>query len=762
MPASIRSPAPLWALPFGWALVLLLLWWPVDEAARLSGDSQFRQLNLLATAAAALGAWSLAQLLPTRWMRALLVVGLLAAVCLRVLHLGLVKFSGAGFTLEFFLHLEWQSVRLALTHYPWLALMLAGLLLALGLLLWKFALRRAPLPVAFSVTSLLLASGVAAYSRAGLPEYQLLRAWQTWTSPLAAELDPARLARWESQPWLETEIVPKRMLQAYAPRKPLNLVLVYLESVGTPLITHPRWPGLMPRLASLQARHALLPAVHASSFITVEGLINSQCGSLLPFQRDSDTYASGERVFEDLPCLGDVLAKAGYAQSYLGGAGMGFAGKGAFLAAHGYENLLGYEHWQSLDMHARPGTWGLADPELFAQAEIEIARLRAQDRPFNLTLLTIGTHLPGYRYDECEAFAPALSLPQSERDFLDALHCTDQILGAFVDRLEAAGTLEDTLLVITADHHVFPNPDMRALFGAAVEDRRLPLIALGPVRERPAPSLQGAGFDLAPTLLDLLGIQHNARFMLGRSLLQPEAAERSYLPNRYLGVQHGSAAEPNSACSKDANELALPLDACSHAELLQLLAANAQRLDAPPPRLACEGDLQTGLRVNTADGLDFELWFGGQPQLRHFTWNSRPLQAPRSGLYRLSIDGAGQVSERQFVPAGISAEQRAELARAAAAEPAILDLSLLAWLPPSATPGEPVEHNQEFVSELASLLPGFDPGLHGGWWIRHGEGFVATEVAADLQAPIELWLSAQQCLDILRTNPGPAAIQAHD
>lgn len=737
---------PSFAELLGWSLVLLLLWWPVDHAAALAGDSAQRLRNAGASLAAVLAVFSLSRLLPGAAMRLLLVCGLLAALGLRMLHLGLVKFSGAGFTLEFFLHLEWQSVVLAVEQYPWLLVLLLVLLSALATLLWRLLRRARPAPRAAALMGLVMATGVAGLSRAGFPEYQLLRAWQSWSgneSTLAAEA----VERWRRQAWVDIDAVPKRFLQAYAPQRPLNLVLVYLESVGAPLIEHPSWPGLMPRLAALQAEHALLPSIHASGFITIEGLINSQCGSLLPFQRGSDTYASGEQVFENMVCLGDVLAKAGYAQTYMGGAGMGFAGKGAFLAAHGYERLLGYEHWQSLDMHARPGTWGLADSDLFAQASQEIEQLRAAPQPFHLSLLTIGTHLPGYRYAECDAYPAAQDLPASERDFLDALHCTDQLLGRFVDQLRDSGALEDTLLVITADHHIFPNPDMRSLFGAAVEDRRLPLLALGPMARRPESDLQAAGYDLAPTVLDLLGIRHNARFILGRSLFDEGVRQRAYLPNRYTGVFEGRPVRPADGCAAHARDVALPLDACSHAELMQVLAATARQLSQPAPQLVCAEHARTGLQIDPAQDEPLQIWFAGQPQLERFTWNSRPLRRAQSGLYRLSVSPSGEVLDRQFMPADLDAEARARLAAEQIHVPEG-SLSLLAWLPDVSDSAMQTGGDAQWLQELGGLLPEFSPGLPGAWWLRHGEGAPAAASSSG-DGGLSLWLSPELCADVL-------------
>src|SRR5690606_6294098 len=147
------------------------------------------------------------------------------------------------------------------------------------------------------------------------------------------------------------------------------------------------------------------------------------------------------------------------------------------------------------------GTWGVSDADLFEQATLELARLREEGGPFNLTLLTIGTHLPGFAYEECDAYG------DGSRRFLNAVHCTDQLLHRWISRLEAEGQLDDSVLVITGDHHIFPSAEMRELFGDdIVYDRRLPLIVLG-AAEIPPGLAPGAGYDLAPTVLDLLGVQ---------------------------------------------------------------------------------------------------------------------------------------------------------------------------------------------------------------------------------------------------------------
>jgi len=640
-----RKNSPRWRLLF-WLMLGLVLWAPVQWAEWQRGNAQAQWWNLFATAGWLLLLWAAAQRTQRAWSRTLWTVVLLVSIFLRVLHAGLVHFSGQGFTVDVFLHLEWRSVQLALAQY---GLPIAVLFAGLGLLaLWvRHVLvsgslgspRGAMMAVVPGLALLLLARG-------GLPEYQLLRAAQEWFTPLSTELTAAQLQRWRPVGWLNLNLVPKEKVTARAPAAPKNLILLYLESGGRALFDLPQWPDLTPNLRALDHQYGLHTDLHASAFITIEGIANSQCGTLLPFQHDSDSMAAGDSVFERMSCLGDVLERAGYRNVWMGGAEMGFAGKGAFLQAHGYSEQYGLRHWQSIGLPVDEQNWGLSDVELLAQAEQQWERLRASGQPFNLSLLTLGMHLPGFRYPECAPYA------HSDAQFLQAAHCTDQLVGTWVEHLRQRGVFKDTVLVITADHHVFPNPEMRDLFGEAVEDRRLPLIVIGAEALPTSINAVSAQVDLAPTLLDLLDIEHGAPFLLGRSVWAASVADR-YMPTRFRDVFRGAEVNADTDCSDNTTPPGLPLNVCDKRELLQVLntAVNALQLDSP--RLACERETPS-LQWRMDGASSPELFIDERPQRAHFTWGARPLREWRAGAYALDFDPDGRLRQRQFVPADLS------------------------------------------------------------------------------------------------------------
>jgi len=602
------------------------------------------------------------------WALALL---LLAVITVRGSYFAIAKFSGAGFTREVFIHMEWQSLVIAWKDYGRLIRRVCLLILLSALCLMLASRVRMRPPRAVSGVLLLTAIGGIWFARSGLPEAELLHSWVAWKQPVSATVNPDSLAKFEQTGLLQTEIQTKHQILVDGGEQPRNLILVYLESVGRNLVDQDQWPELMPAYGQLLEAHAFVDFLWASSFITIEGLTNSMCGTLFPFSSGNDSMAAGRGLGEGLTCLGDVLDRAGYRQIYMGGAGMNFAGKGAFLAAHGYRDLRGMEYWRRQGLRQRRGTWGLSDADLFEQALDEVRSLDAADQPYNLTLLTIGTHLPGYTYEECAPY------PHGRHRFLQALHCQDQLLRQWIDQLQSEGLLDDTLLVITADHHVFANQDMRGLFGDAVYDRRLPFIVIGNDVPEPARTV-GAAYDIAPTVLDLLGLEHNATFMLGQSLLKP-SNRPDYYVLRYEDVAAGQVIENGrpDCGSNGPGEGQLPLSGCDKAELLSLLGAMVLSQSRQGSRLICNNAVDSMVRTPWREDQTIELVIEGEDLSQRFVYRSRRIDPNQAGVYALGFDEEGWLRDQRFLP-------MTELSEGARPGELVTDLPrwLLIWVPP--------------------------------------------------------------------------------
>ena len=164
-------------------------------------------------------------------------------------------------------------------------------------------------------------------------------------------------------------------------------------------------------------------------------------------------------------------------------------------------------------------------PFLSESAEI----LSSSPGPFTAQLMTSTSHSP---WSVPEGFPT----PFSERK-LNTFHYVDTSLEAFFTRLRRSlPDFDKTLIVIVGDH-------TSVTFGSGYFERiHVPLIFYSPVleqhRNRWGEQLDtpGSHVDIIPTVLDLLGGQHNYAGM-GMSLLRDEARSRGILSGkRYSGL----------------------------------------------------------------------------------------------------------------------------------------------------------------------------------------------------------------------------------
>ncbi len=561
----------LLSTPLRLFLIWAILFLPAGLALWLMAYQSLEHWLMLitATACVTLGLWLLRSL--PRPLNVVLLCGLIAVLLIiRIVQLGLVNFSGTDFSSEFFLHLDWQSLKASWHIYGWRIPLGVGLTLAIIALCLHLSLHLPRLKPSHSLASGLgLAVGLL-WSMHSLPEGRLYLA--SIEQNRLAQLPALKelMQRWETNPMVQTHLTPKSKLQVEAPENPQNLLLIYLESVGMSVIQNDLQPNLMPYLRQLNQQHSLVPHFHASGFITIEGIVNSQCGTLFPFNTGNDSLANGANLAEQMPCLGDILQQAGYTNHYLGGATLDFSGKGEFLRAHGYPEPRGISYWNSIGLKSRPGNWGLSDPDLFSQASKLLSELQSQNQPFNLNLLTIGTHIPGFTYEECHPY------PHSDDIFLNSVNCTDQLLQQWLESAAREGLLHNTLVVITADHQIFNNHQMRNAFGElAPQDRRLPLIVFNaediPLSKRE----RAASYDLAPTILELLNIEHNAVFPLGKSVFEQDH-HPLYFVNRYEDVvaSNGITIRSTESCEvpePSPHDLSQLMSQCQKGDLFDLL-----------------------------------------------------------------------------------------------------------------------------------------------------------------------------------------------
>lgn len=235
-----------------------------------------------------------------------------------------------------------------------------------------------------------------------------------------------------------------------------NLILIYLESIEDSFSDDSLFEkNMLEPVQEATEGWEAIPSLqqYDGGGWTMSGIVSTQCGiplrtaGSLSGPDELNDLGIGKPVVSYLPgatCLGDVLSAAGYRNVFLGGADASFAGKGAFLKTHGYDEVLDLPHWLELGETEVRDDWGLSDRRLFDHAKEEVSRLHAADEPFNLTMLSLDTHEGPRVYDYCDW--------NTETAMTSITFCSMQQVSEFVKYLGDEGVLEDTAVVLMGDH----------------------------------------------------------------------------------------------------------------------------------------------------------------------------------------------------------------------------------------------------------------------------------------------------------------------
>lgn len=300
---------------------------------------------------------------------------------------------------------------------------------------------------------------------------------------------------------------------------PPNLLIMYLESLER-TYSNELFGDVYADLDALGERGAVFEGIRQmdNTGWTMAGMIASQCGvPLMPAGLIHDSqFEPLSKVAPGVDCLGDVLAAQGYQLSYLGGASTQFAGKGLFYRGHQFNNVKGREDLEPLlDDPEYVNSWGLYDDSLYDITADEIRRLDSEGNgPWGVVSLNLAGHAPhGYPSQACVE-------QQGEfdgQDILYSVQCSAWLARHFIERLEAEGLLDNTLVMVLSDHLTMRVSVWDQL---TAMDRDNTLIMIGDGIEPQRIRRDATTLDIFPTLLDALGFNlAEQRAGLGTSLL---------------------------------------------------------------------------------------------------------------------------------------------------------------------------------------------------------------------------------------------------
>ncbi len=322
---------------------------------------------------------------------------------------------------------------------------------------------------------------------------------------VSATLDPLRKAAWK----------PLK-----AGGKQPNVVVVMMESMSAEyMATFGNTENLTPNLDRLADEGMLFTRLYAAGTRTVRGL-EALSAALPPLPGKSVVRWPD---VTNLNTLGSVLAARGWAPHFLyGGYGM-FDNMNGFFGAQGYkvtdrtsfqDGLVEFEN-----------IWGVADEHLFDQVLIDMDKDAAAGKPFYAHIMTASNHVP-FTYPSGRIDIP------SPGKRAGGVKYADYAVGRFVEMAKKKAWFDNTLFLFVADHCASSAGKAKI----PVHRYHIPAIVYAPKMLTPKRvDTLASQIDLAPTLLAMLGLQADDRFV-GRDILTTKPADGRALLSTYQNL----------------------------------------------------------------------------------------------------------------------------------------------------------------------------------------------------------------------------------
>ncbi|PJN89162.1 LTA synthase family protein [Bacillus sp. mrc49] len=313
-----------------------------------------------------------------------------------------------------------------------------------------------------------------------------------------------------------------------------NLILIQVESLQAfPLFQKSAGQEVTPFMNELAKEGLYFPHVYPQ---TVFG--NSSDGELItntgvyPLKQGATFFRF---PYNDFPGLAKELKKSDYQSFAFHGDEEDFWNR-----QHAYPSLGFSEYYSIEDMQQDEIiSMGLGDRSFFNQS---YKILKDKQDPYYAFFVTLTSHVPFSLPKERITLKPEAGKEESYlTKYFEAMHYTDSAIGGFVKKLEDAGKLKDTVIVLYGDHDglfLKDKHDVEAYYGRKISADEwiekympIPVIIYQQDMEGKTIDKVAGQVDILPTLYDLFDIQSSSYF--GESMLNGKAGRALILKGDY-------------------------------------------------------------------------------------------------------------------------------------------------------------------------------------------------------------------------------------
>lgn len=335
-----------------------------------------------------------------------------------------------------------------------------------------------------------------------------------------------------SSKFIEDNYVDPKGIELHFPEKKRNLIYIYMESTELTFMDEAHggaFPdNLLPEMTALskegedfsgagESRNGGIALPGATW--TMGAIFAQSTGLPLKISIEQNSMDSQKAFFPSVTAIQDILKEEGYTQKFLLGSVGYFGGRELYMKDHGDVKVEDFSYWKRKNKFPKDYwvNWGFEDEKLYSYAREELSSLAKENKPFNLTLLTVDTHFPdGYVCRLCQNNYP-------DNQYANVYRCASRQVTDFVNWIKKQDFYENTTIVISGDH-----PTMDRDFCDHVPksyQRKVYTVFLNSAAKRKDRNKREySTFDYFPTTLAAMGVEiPGNRLGLGTDLFSGES-----------------------------------------------------------------------------------------------------------------------------------------------------------------------------------------------------------------------------------------------
>jgi phosphoglycerol transferase MdoB-like AlkP superfamily enzyme len=184
-----------------------------------------------------------------------------------------------------------------------------------------------------------------------------------------------------------------------------------------------------------------------AEFLSLNSLYPAASGAAY-YLYPGDTFDSTPKQFND----------KGYSTVTLNGYQEGFWNRNVMYKAEDFSN---YYAEKAYNIDEQVGL-GLSDKSFFNQT---FEKMKTFKQPYYSFMITLSSHFP---YDDQKGYGNTIDLGKYKGsfigDYINGIHYTDAQIGMFLDKLDKAGMLKNSIVVLYGDHYAIPKNEAQGLY----------------------------------------------------------------------------------------------------------------------------------------------------------------------------------------------------------------------------------------------------------------------------------------------------------